>query len=202
MCEIEENLIDPRECRFRIDKPTRRLADKLLSKSGDEDYKQRLRSVMEEDESNKQMMDYESLTELHKCLQKLDNSYNLFFYQLMDKCKRILPESRKNPELEKRLRKLKFQESQKIYNKMTNDVAPKRREMISVKEEVTNIKPVLIALINALLVIGATFAFLYKVVEWSLPVPNVSAPIQQVLSALLGSFVVATAELYFFVRIM
>lgn len=54
-----------------------------------------------------------------------------------------------------------------------------------------------IAVINMVLTIGGTFAFVFKAVEYSLPVPN---PAAQTLLGILACLVVAVAELYFLLR--
>jgi hypothetical protein len=66
---------DPRECLFRLGNNIRKLINK--------------------EDNNKQLIDYETLSSIHKYLQRIDANYNLYFYQLLDECRVVLPQTRK-----------------------------------------------------------------------------------------------------------
>ncbi|CAG2104690.1 unnamed protein product [Medioppia subpectinata] len=164
-----------------------------------------LKTLMDTEDENKQQLSYDSLTEIHKCLQRIDTNYELYFYQLLDECRVVLPQSRKNKELEDRLAELNCKQSNREYNSMTSSVsvgsnpAKQSAESVSFGAEFRQMRPTLIATANAFLTIGGTFFFCYKAVEYSLPEPNISS---QILSGLFGALVVAMAEIYFLVRII
>ena len=71
------------------------------------------------------------LKEFFQQQKQQQNSFNSLphFHQLISKCELILPEPQlapRNPELEARIKKLKVQQEQKEYDKMTNNVDPWR----------------------------------------------------------------------------
>ena len=64
---------------------------------------------------------------------------------------------------------------------------------------VRQLRPILITLVNSLMVVGATFFFVFKAVEYSMPQPDVTV---QVLVSLVAAVVVAIAELYFLSKVI
>lgn len=109
LSEVEDKLLDPRELSYRLKAQLRRrLGDLLKTKKGkkgkkgeeekdaeDVDLKQQLKELLAREEENKQLLDYDTLTEIHKRMQRLDPSYTMFFFQFLDECKAIIPESKK-----------------------------------------------------------------------------------------------------------
>lgn len=93
--EVDDKLLDPRELSYRLGKDVRRRIaavvnnDKLDSKARDE-----LRDLVDKEEDSKQLLSYDTLAEIHKRLQRLDESYKSFFYQLLDQCKAVAPKGK------------------------------------------------------------------------------------------------------------
>ncbi|CAG2164370.1 unnamed protein product [Oppiella nova] len=201
--------MDPRVCMYRLGNKTRKTVNKALDTDcGDSDVLNEsvaeLKKVMDTEDDNKQLFSYDSLSLIHKCLQRIDTNYELYFYQLLDECRVVLPQSRKNKELEDRLLDLNCKQSSRDYKSMTSSVSvgsspSKETPEVSFGSEFREMRPTLIAVINAFVTIGGTFLFCYKAVEYSLPEPHVST---QVLSGLFGALIVAVAEMYFLVRII
>ncbi|KAH7976213.1 hypothetical protein HPB52_010093 [Rhipicephalus sanguineus] len=108
----------------------------------------------------------------------------------------------RNPELEARVQKLKAQQLNRDYDRMTSDVDVCRARsspFSKVGDEVRQVKQQSWAVVNLLVTVGGTFAFFYKAVEYSLPDPHIPL---QVLVGLVTSIVVAVAELYFLIRVI
>lgn len=92
-----QNQIDPRECQFRLGAAVRKRINIVLNgnyKKEKKDAKKQLEAILEEEEHNKQLLNYDQLTSIHKCLQRLDHKYEQFFFQLLDECKMISPSKR------------------------------------------------------------------------------------------------------------
>ncbi|XP_015792294.1 transmembrane protein 199-like [Tetranychus urticae] len=204
--EIENKQLDPREFEYRMNVKIRKIISKCLkndvNKDADDKTINRLKEIMDKEESDKQMVSYDELTDVHKCLQKLDPSYDLFFHQLLEETNVIIPTSNKKPELQARLIKLKCEAAAKEYKKMSNGIcltSANSKENKNLSKEVKEIKSLITALINGLLVVLCSFYFIYKVVEYSLPKQDIPF---QIIVALAASTVIAIAELYFFIRVM
>ncbi|XP_015792299.1 transmembrane protein 199-like [Tetranychus urticae] len=205
--EIENKQLDPREFEYRINSKIRKIITKCLkpddNKDADDGTINRLKEIMDKEEGDKQMVSYDDLSEIHKCLLKLDTSYDLFFYQLLEETNVIIPISNKKPELQARLIKLKCEAAAKEYKKMTDGVclvaSNSKENKKNISSEVKEIKSLITALINGVLVVLCSFYFIYKVVEYSLPKQDIPF---QIIVALAASTVIAIAELYFFIRVM
>lgn len=95
--------IDPRVCWFRLGNNIRKTINKALNKKKEDisddksliDSIDGLNKVIESEDNNKQLISYDSLTLIHKYLQRIDCNYDLYFYQLIDECRVVLPQSRK-----------------------------------------------------------------------------------------------------------
>lgn len=214
---------DPSSCSYKLDGATRSQIEELLKNedAAEGRVKKILRLLMDEDESNKNTLSYDSLARLHKYLQHADpDRFPEPFYMLLDKCKCIKPKPRENEQLETRLQQLRLRNSQAIYNKMASSVdrlIEKKIEeessskgdtsggigcdssTLAVGKELRLLSGSMIAVINSFLVYICTFVFCYKALEYSLPQPHI---VGQVLFGLLGSTVVACAELYFLARVI
>lgn len=159
------------------------------------------------DEDQKQTFTYDNLTRLHKLLQSLDDSETMdlakeYFYVFLETNFRVMnyPEKRSNPALDERLRKLKFKAANNDYNSMVSNVT----QYIAGKDftlgrEFQNIRSTLLATINALMVIGATFVFFYFVIGYARPDYDIG---KIVLYSFSASMIVALAEIYFLIRII
>jgi hypothetical protein len=91
---------DPRECLFRLGNNIRKLINKALNQNheNNNDIKEAidcLQNAVQTEDNNKQLIDYETLSLIHKYLQRIDANYNLYFYQLLDECRVVLPQTRK-----------------------------------------------------------------------------------------------------------
>ncbi|KAI1293733.1 putative transmembrane protein [Halotydeus destructor] len=202
MSEVEDKLLDPRELKYRLGNPLRKQINQILSKKvKDETAKKQLSDLISKEDDDKQQLSYNSLSEIHKLLQRLDGSLYQFFFQFLDECKAVAPESKKNPELAERLQRLKQEDSIKQYGSMTASVGSKKSRTIveNARQDIRELKPTLIALLNSLLVVGGTFLFVFKAVEYSTTEPNINV---QILVSLIASSIVAIAELYFFAKIL
>ncbi|XP_054168143.1 uncharacterized protein LOC128965464 [Oppia nitens] len=209
MKSFTNNKIDPRLCSYRLGNKIRRTIKKAIEVDAEDNDQLKysineLRKAVDTEDDNKQLITYDTLSSIHKYLQRIDSNYDLFFYQFLDECKVILPQSRKNKELEERLIELNCKQSVKDYKSMTTSMGgissdKESASSFSLGYEFRQMRPTLIAVFNAFLTIGGTFIFVYKAVEYSLPEPHIST---QVLSGLFGAMIVAVAEMYFLVRII
>lgn len=191
-----DKLFDPRVCQFQLDKETRAHVQLLASSN------EVLVELMEEYKNNRNRFSYDSLTKLHKFIQRSDPDYPPFWV-LQDKCKCIKPKPRENKELELRLQRLRLRDSQNSYNQSTHGIEratkPADCDLGNVAEDVRAVKGSLVAVFNSFLVFICTFIFCYKAMEYALPEPHIAG---QVLFGLFGSTVVACAELYFLARVV
>lgn len=203
-----EPFFDPSCCSYRLSTKIRAHVERLIKcKDVAQETKSVLIELMDEDETNKNTLSYESLTKLHKYIQRADPDYVGPFYIFSESCKCIRPKPRENKQLEARLKLLRLRSSQQMYNNMTATVdrvvEKKIDEQIDINGSETKELKVLsgsmMAVINSFLVYICTFIFCFKAVEYSLPQPNIIA---QVSFGLLGSTVVACAELYFLARVI
>jgi len=216
LSECTDKQLDPRTLSYRLKHPIRKKINALLEgklssttqskdeKKGQESDIIRLKDLIEREEESKNLLSYEDVSSLHQLLQRLDSTYNSFFYQFLDECRAFVPEERQNKELDQRLKKLQMESGLKSYQEMTRGVSNIGSESSStslsgVGQEIRNLKPTLIALINSLLVIGGTFVFVFKAVEYSLSTPDI---VVQVFAGLIASIVVAIAEIYFLIKVI
>lgn len=208
--EDDDRLFDPRFCSYKLDGRLRDRVEKLMnSDEVEEDTRINLKEIMDEDEANKSTLSYESLTKLHKYLQRADEEFiETPFWLFKDSCKCIKPKPRANKQLETRLRQLRLKESQLMYDKTAADVDKEIENKLTRTSQNKIDKPgdefrafdgSVMAVINSFLVYICTFVFCYKALEYASMEPNIIA---QVLFGLFGSTVVAVAELYFLVRVM
>lgn len=204
----EDPTFDPSCCTYKLGNKIRRHVEKILK---DEDVEKETKTIIEDlmdlEEANKNTLKYDSLVKLHKYVQRADPDYCDPFYMFSENCKCIPPKPRENSQLEERLKKLRLKSSQNMYNTMTSSVDRIVARKIDNQtdsvgghnEEIKVFSGSTMAVINSFLVYICTFIFCYKAVEYSLSEPNIIA---QVLFGLLGSTVVACAELYFLARVI
>lgn len=179
-------------------------------------YLTELDKLFNVDEDKKQCYSYEDLSRMHQLLQYIDPDgfCNQFFYQFLeDHCRVVrLPEKRKNVELDARIRHLKYRAANNEYNSMTSNVAKiikngnKNRanansisSKFSLSEDMKAVRSSLMAIVNAFMVIVATFAFVY--VGLGFMDSNYDMA-KRVLYSFLASMMVAVAEVYFLIRII
>lgn len=205
LSEAEDKWLDPTKLQYRLRNSLRKRIESAINNDHDkskEDLRQELNQLFEEDESSKQLLSYDQVSQVHKLLQRLDSSYFLYFFEFLDECRVFVPEERSNKELEARLKQLQLESSKKAYECMTGSVlvnTKSKSTLSSLGSDIKSIRKSLIAIFNSALVVAGTFVFVYKAVEYSRPEPDVTL---QVFSALIASIVVAMAELYFLAKIM
>ena len=103
MSKFGSEKVDPRSCWFRLGNKIRKTINKAVDidvtdSENNDNLKESidgLKKAIEAEDENKQLISYDNLTEIHKYLQRIDSNYNLYFYQLLDECKVVLPQSRK-----------------------------------------------------------------------------------------------------------
>ena len=103
MNKFGDNRVDPRVCWYRLGNKIRKIINKALE-TNDKYHKnshqlngeiEELKKVIQTEDDNKQLISYENLTLIHKYLQRIDSKYDLYFYQLLDECRVVLPQTRK-----------------------------------------------------------------------------------------------------------
>lgn len=142
----------------------------------------------------------------------MDRFGAVYFFEFLEQNFRVarLPEKRKNPELDQRLRSLKVRAAAAEYQSMVSNVATARcanggsqltgkTPKFSLSQELRNIRSTLLATLNAIMVVVATFAFFYLTVSYARPDYSTA---NVVLFSFGASMVVAAAELYFLIRII
>ncbi|RUS82352.1 hypothetical protein EGW08_009867 [Elysia chlorotica] len=102
----------------------------------------------------------------------------------------------RNPELEARIQKLKIEEENKEYERMTRNVQSRGKQNFSFQEDVKSMNRQMIAMLNFALTVVAGFAFGYKGTE--LVYGNIFA--MQMMSGLILGTVVFFVDLYFILR--
>ena len=96
MVNQNQDDVDPRDCMYRLGNAIRkRITKALANDNGDKESKRQIEIALEKEEENKQLINYETLTIIHKHLQRIDITYNDYFFEFMDQCKIVAPPSRK-----------------------------------------------------------------------------------------------------------
>lgn len=198
--KIKDKNLDPRVLNFRLSVKMRRIIESSLKLENNPKEREKLQKMMELEEANKSLMSYDDLNVLHSLLLRINSDYNFFFYQLLDETSAIIPPSSSNKEYASRVSELKRKEANQIYHSMTKGLKIVASNQPRLNDnDWRQLKPIITALINSIIVIVASFFFIYKAVEYALPQKNISI---QMLVAILGTCVIASAELYFFIKIM
>ncbi|CAG0899457.1 unnamed protein product [Cyprideis torosa] len=113
----------------------------------------------------------------------------------------IVPE--RSPELEARVQRLRRDQENREYRKMTAGVdrlqSARKEDSLNFGAELREINAHLINILQLILTVGGTFLFTYKAIEYAHgdTQPSVAG---KVLVALCTSFLVAVADLYFILR--
>ena len=98
LSECEDKLLDPRTLSFRLKKPIRRRINDLLSRTeeqtADGKLAASLQEILDREEDQKNLLSYDDVSEMHRCLQRLDSTYRLFFHQLLDECRAFVTDER------------------------------------------------------------------------------------------------------------
>lgn len=165
-----------------------------------------LKNILQRTNNLNGMFNYEDLVELHRLLLFLDKNEKIqnFFYEFLEDNFRIcqMPENRKNPLLDARLKQLKLKAATSDYNAMISNVKgyhSRSLDKLSLGEEIRNIKSTILATINAMMVIIATFFFFFFAIKYIRPDYEIG---KLVLFSFGAATIVAIAEIYFLMRII
>ncbi|XP_077496841.1 vacuolar ATPase assembly protein VMA12 [Amblyomma americanum] len=187
-------------------KPGSTLLAFLENLRDNEDYEEALRKQAEESlNCDATGIPFQRLRSLRDAVRASAGSAPVYLHKLLEGSEVCYPSPvtpPRNPELEARVQKLRAQQQNREYNRMTSDVDVCRSgstPLSSLGAEVRQVKQQTWALVNLLVTVAGTFAFFYKAVEYSLPAPHVAL---QVLVGLFASIVVAVAELYFLIKVI
>jgi len=151
-------------------------------------------------------IEVDKVNELRECYQKQKSADDLHFYQLISKCELILPEPKmapRNPELEARIKKLKAQQEQRDYEKMTDNVDPWRKaELVDridkpISKQLEEINRYLLLVFQFVLSMASAFLFGYLAPFYFYGTVAVGP---RLLYGIISGFVVGMADLYFVMR--
>jgi len=151
-------------------------------------------------------LEVDKVNELRQCIQEKKSADSLHFHQLISKCELILPEPKiapRNPELEARIQKLKAQQEQKDYEKMTDNVDPWRKVEIvdrmdkPISKQLEEINRYLLLVFQFVLSMASAFAFGYLAPFYFYGTVAVGP---RLLYGIISAFVVGMADLYFVMR--
>jgi len=121
-------------------------------------------------------------------------------HEILEKCDLLFyspPLEPRNPELEKRISKLKAEQANAEYRSMTKHLVPPQRDNVSFRDDIRFANTQITAVINFVFAVAGSFFFAYKAVEYALPDPNIPA---QVMMGIVTSTIVALADLFFLAR--
>lgn len=131
------------------------------------------------------------------------------FHDLIRDCQMVLPEPRfppRNPELEARIQKLKAQQAEREYKRMTENVDGQQglaRDSTTVDQpigkQMRELNNYLLLILQFLITVGCSFAFGYMAPYFLRGVTNVAT---RLLCGILVAFVVAFADLYFVLKFL
>ena len=146
---------------------------------------------------------YELVKRAHEIMNK-HSAGTLYLHELLEHSDIHLPEYEpppRNPELEARCQKLRAEQADQEYRKMTKNVnfvkKPEDDSLSSIGKDIRSMNTQLLAVFNFLLTVGGAFVFGYKSVEYSMAVPNLP---MQMCGGLILATVVFFADLYFLVK--
>jgi len=128
------------------------------------------------------------------------------FNDLVSKCELILPQPEvapRNPELEARIQKLKNQQAQREYDKMTDNVDPWRKMQILEKDDkpigqqIQELNRYLVLILQFVVSLISAFAFGYLAPYYFYGTVAVGP---RLLYGIISAFVIGMADLYFVIR--
>lgn len=133
------------------------------------------------------------------------------FHDLMSDCQMVLPEPKfppRNPELEARIQKLKAEQAERDYKKMTQNVDGQQglaRDSAAagldqpIGKQMRELNNYLLLILQFLITVGCSFAFGYMAPYFLRGVTSVAT---RLLCGILLAFVVAFADLYFVLKFL
>jgi len=151
-------------------------------------------------------IEVDQVNELRESYQQQKSDDCLQFHELISKCELILPEPQmapRNPELEARIKKLKAQQEQRDYEKMTDNVDPWRKmELVDrmdkpISKQLEEINRYLLLVFQFVLSMASAFAFGYLAPFYFYGTLAVGP---RLLYGIISAFVVGMADLYFVMR--
>ncbi|XP_014674869.1 PREDICTED: transmembrane protein 199-like [Priapulus caudatus] len=193
----------PTEVSVKItEKLSARLLLLLTSSSVSENVKVQFEAWRSELNERPDRLPLKLLKILHKWNQEQSDSEKVYLHELLADSEVLLPQpvmEPRNPELVVRLERLKHEQEDREYRKMTKgvDLTWRAKEKQSLSSELQGVKQQLIAMFNFVLTVVCSFVFGYKAAEYSLPTPHI--PLQIFVGFLLA-LIVAIADLYFIIK--
>jgi len=134
---------------------------------------------------------------------------DVHFHEIIKDCQMVLPEPKfppRNPELEARIQKLKAEQAEKEYKRMTENVDGKQglaRDSAAVDQpigkQLRELNNYLLLILQFLITVGCSFAFGFFAPYFTRGVTNVAT---RLLCGILVAFVVAFADLYFVLKFL
>ncbi|XP_041455555.1 transmembrane protein 199-like [Lytechinus variegatus] len=144
---------------------------------------------------------FSCVQQLHQLLSKGVNSKTLYLHELLEGADVYHPplkQPERNPELVARLERLKAEQEDREYRRMTKNVKIRtygESPLAQVGQEVRTFQVQMMGVLNVVLTIGGGFVFGYMAAAYqSQPV------IWRVTAGLIVAFIVAVADLYFFIK--
>ncbi|BFZ05424.1 hypothetical protein BsWGS_08463 [Bradybaena similaris] len=168
----------------------------LKCKSATSDLKKECREILGEN-NGKTLVSTTTIRNIYTTLR--DDGHKIFLHEIVKDADFIPPSVSlppRNKELEARVQKLKIEQENKEYKRMTRNVNPKAKTTFSFQEEVKAMNRQIIAIINFLITVGAGFAFGYKGTEMVIG----KAFAMQMMSGLILATIVFFVDLYFLLR--
>jgi len=129
------------------------------------------------------------------------------FHELIRDCQMVLPSPQfppRNPELEARIQKLKLQQAEREYKRMTENVDGRQglaRDSVDqpIGKQMRELNNYLLIIVQLVITVGCSFAFGYFAPYFIRGVTNVGT---RLLTGILCAFVVAIADLYFVIKFL
>ncbi|KAG1714278.1 Transmembrane protein 199 [Nymphon striatum] len=138
-----------------------------------------------------------------KVVKKIIHSYSKgskkHSHELLSRLQIILPKPKippRNLELEKRIEKLKIEAASQEYRNMTKNVSigETKSEINKLRSEVKIARSHLVSVMNFVLSVAGTFAFVFMAIGYASSTPNIA---EQLIGGIIAATVVALSELYF-----
>ncbi|CAG0893119.1 unnamed protein product [Darwinula stevensoni] len=105
----------------------------------------------------------------------------------------------RNPELEKRIQRLRKEQENRQYQEMTKNLTFSRQkpQQDTIGFQMRELNAQIISVAQFIVTVGGAFVFVYKAMEYGLPTPYIPG---QVLAGIFAAIIVAVAELYFLMK--
>ncbi|CAG5114914.1 unnamed protein product [Candidula unifasciata] len=193
----EDTKLSVRRPQLQVTGHIREAAEKALHcRSVTDDLKKECQEMLQE-ENGKTLVSTTVLRDIYTALR--GDGQKIFLHEII-KDAEFMPQTvsppTRNPQLEARIQKLRIEQENKEYRRMTRNVNQKVQTTFTFQEEVKAMNRQLIMMINFLITVAAGFAFGYKGIE--MMVGKVFA--MQMMSGLIVALIVFFVDLYFLLR--